>query len=127
MSNETAGGPASPNRREVLRAGGAILGTALMGSAAVLRGEEATPDQGALGAIKERLPRTAGLIEEAAAKGGAGQFYLSLRGKVVADVAWGKTAAGSAVAPETLVAWASAVKPLTCTCLMKLWEQGKLD
>ncbi len=77
-----------------------------------------------LESLRERLPRTHALI---AAAPGAGQFYLSRRGEVLADVAWGKTASGAPVTPATLVAWASAVKPLTAVALLKLWDRGKFD
>ena len=59
--------------------------------------------------------------------GGAGQFYLSRDGKILADIAWGKAPGGTPYAPDTLVSWASAVKPTTATCLMKLRERGKID
>ena len=106
---------------------------ASIGLAALAPGAFAAPpeqnhtEQKSVEAIKDKLPRTAKVIEEAAAKGNAGQLYLSLNGKPVADIAWGKLPDGTAYTPATLVGWASAVKPTTCACLLKLWDQGKLD
>lgn len=96
-------------RREVL--------AAFAASAVSARGAE-------IESLRERLPRTHAQL---AAAPGAGQLYLSRRGEVLADVAWGKTASGAAVTPATLVAWASAVKPLTAVAFLKLWDRGKFD
>ncbi len=112
-------------RRRWLSGAVASLGAAAFASAVSAKPGQSSANN--LAAIKGRLPSTTKLIEEAAANGGAGQFYLSLEGKVIADVAWGKTTGGVAYTPATLVSWASAVKPATCVCLLKLWERGKLD
>ncbi len=112
-------------RRQWLSGAVATLGAVALAESA--QAQSTKPEQGNLAAIKEKLPRTAKVIEEAAAKGGAGQFYLSLEGKVIADLAWGKAQGGADYTPATLVGWASAVKPTSCTCLLKLWERGKLD
>ena len=112
-------------RRRWLSGAVASLGAAAFANAVSAKPEQSSENN--LAEIKARLPSTTKLIEEAAANGGAGQFYLSLEGKVIADVAWGKTPGGVAYTPATLVSWASAVKPTTCVCLLKLWERGKLD
>jgi CubicO group peptidase (beta-lactamase class C family) len=46
---------------------------------------------------------------------------------VIADVAWGTGPHGEEMRPDTLVGWASAVKPTCCTVVMQLWERGKLE
>lgn len=113
------------NRRDLLLTLGAAVGVGL-GSTARVTSQEAPAPRG-LDAIADALPRTTAVIRTTAAQGGAGQFYLSRDGKVLADVAWGAARGGAAYTPATLVSWASAVKPTTCVCLMKLWERGRLD
>lgn len=108
-------------RREMLRASLGIAALATTASAAPMS------EQRGVDAIKDKLPRTAKVIAEAAARGNAGQLYLSLHGKAVADIAWGKSPEGNPYSVTTLVSWASAVKPTTCACLLKLWDRGKLD
>jgi CubicO group peptidase (beta-lactamase class C family) len=85
------------------------------------------PEAASLEALRGRLPRTAAVIAEAAAEGKPGQLYLVHHGTVVADLAWGTGPHGETMRPDTLVGWGSAVKPATCTCLLQLWEAGKLD
>jgi CubicO group peptidase (beta-lactamase class C family) len=77
-------------------------------------------------AIRATLPRTAAIIEKSSAGGGVGQFYLSHKGKTLADVAWGAGPGGAQTTPASLVSWASAVKPCSCTVALKLWEAGEL-
>jgi CubicO group peptidase (beta-lactamase class C family) len=94
------------------------------------RAAEARTGEGAradMAAIRGVLPRTAAIIEDASARGGFGQFYLAHQGKTIADVAWGTGPDGKAVTPQSIVSWASAVKPCTCVVAMKLWESGKLQ
>jgi CubicO group peptidase (beta-lactamase class C family) len=97
----------------------------LQGRGAGLRGGAGKPAD--MSAIRGVLPRTAAIIEKTSASGGFGQFYLWHDGKTVADVAWGQTPDGSSVTPQSLVSWASAVKPCSCAIVMKLWEAGKLQ
>lgn len=113
-------------RREMLQASLGLATLAATAPAAVTL-KSTNTGQSSLDTIKDRLPRTSRVISEAAARGSAGQFYLSLEGKVIADIAWGKTPEGADYKPETLVGWASAVKPTTCACLLRLWDRGKLD
>lgn len=77
--------------------------------------------------IREAFPRTAEGIEAAAAAGRSGQLYVSLAGSTIINFAWGKTPGGDPLQPNTLVSWASAVKPTSCVPLMQWWEKGKLD
>ncbi len=121
----TEGSERNMTRRDLLAALGAAAGVG-MASGAQPAGQTRPAPRG-LDAIADVLPRTASVLRNAAAQGGAGQFYLSRDGKVLADVAWGTTREGAAYTPATLVSWASAVKPTTCTCLMKLWERGRID
>ncbi len=54
------------------------------------------------------------------------QLYVSLGSDTVADVAIGKACPGVAMTPGTLVEWGSATKPVTCSALALLWQQGLL-
>jgi CubicO group peptidase (beta-lactamase class C family) len=99
----------------------------MVGRASDLWAEWPAAEAGTLEALAERLPRTAAIIAEAAAQGKPGQLYLVHSGKLIADVAWGAGPHGEAVRPDSLVSWASAVKPTSCTIALQLWERGKLD
>lgn len=68
----------------------------------------------------------AALEEAAAGLPGAGQAYASLDGAIVLDAAWGKSSSGVAVTTASLVPWASAVKPATCSAIMRLSDDGAL-
>jgi CubicO group peptidase (beta-lactamase class C family) len=89
--------------------------------------EAAAPVAVDVGPIRDRLPRTAAGIEAAAAAGRSGQIYVSLAGRTVADFAWGTTRLGGVLRPDCLVSWASAVKPTSCTAVLRFWEQGRFD
>jgi CubicO group peptidase (beta-lactamase class C family) len=67
------------------------------------------------------------VVETAIANGAAGQLYVSQGDRRLADFAWGTAPGGAAMRTDSLVSWASAVKPATCVCLIRLWEAGELD
>ena len=113
------------NRRRSLHVVGGIVTLACARVSRTVLADESKPANN-LESLDEKLPRSAKVIRDALDKVGTGQFYVSVEGKPIADMAWGKVGE-VAFRSETLVAWASAIKPLTCTCLMKLWEKGKLD
>ena len=56
-----------------------------------------------------------------------GQVYVSLRGETVADLAVGEARPGQSMTSGTLMAWFSAVKPVTAVAVAQLWEQGRLS
>ena len=112
-------------RRRSLQFASCMATIACTRTSTSLFADESTPANN-LESLEAKLPRSAKIIQDNLEKSGTGQFYVSVDGKPIADVAWGKVG-NVAFKPETLVAWASAIKPLTCTCLMKLWEKGKLD
>jgi CubicO group peptidase (beta-lactamase class C family) len=125
------------SRRDALRAGG-VLGAGLVAGVgrfdwvgASAPADRATRARRAVATtleeLREAMPRTARGVERALAAGRPGQLYLSLEGEALADLAWGVTPDGDEMAQGTLVSWASAVKPCTATCVMKLWEAGDLD
>lgn len=55
------------------------------------------------------------------------QASVSLRGRLVADLAVGEAAPGVPMRPETLMLWMSAGKPVTALGVAALWEEGRLD
>jgi CubicO group peptidase (beta-lactamase class C family) len=114
-------------RRALQVAGGAAAAAVLMGNGRDVLGAWPAAEAGTLEMLQERLPRTAAVIAEAATAGKPGQLYLVHDGTVIADLAWGKGPHGETMRPDTLVGWASAVKPTSCTVVMQLWERGKLD
>ena len=69
----------------------------------------------------------AAVVARSAEQGGAGQLYASRDGAVIADVAWGSSVDGHPVATDSIVPWASAVKPMTCAVLARLWERGMVS
>ncbi len=75
------------------------------------------------------LPRTLAVVERGLAEGvhiGA-QLYVSLAGRVVADVALGEARCGLPLTPATLMPWRSCTKPLGAVVLAQLWERGRLE
>ena len=55
------------------------------------------------------------------------QVYASLRGETVADFAVGEARPGVPMVPDTIVEWASATKPVTCSAAALLWQRGLFD
>ena len=73
--------------------------------------------------------RTRAEIERGIARGwhtGA-QVYASVGGETVADFAVGEARPGAVMTPATLVEWASATKPVTCSAAALLWQRGLID
>jgi CubicO group peptidase (beta-lactamase class C family) len=55
------------------------------------------------------------------------QVYVSLCGETVGDLAVGEARPGLPMSPGTLMAWFSAVKPVTAVAVAQLWEQDRLS
>jgi CubicO group peptidase (beta-lactamase class C family) len=74
------------------------------------------------------LPRTSQLLQEQTEAGlhiGA-QLYVSIAGKVVADLAIGDSRRGVPMTPDTLMLWMSSSKPMAAVAIAQLWELDKL-
>jgi len=54
------------------------------------------------------------------------QLYLSVDGKVLADVGLGEARPGTPMQPDTIMLWLSATKPITAVVVAQLCERGKL-
>ena len=54
------------------------------------------------------------------------QLYVSLDGKLVADLAFGIAREGVPMTPDTIMLWMSATKPITVVALAQVWERGKI-
>src|ERR671932_422572 len=75
------------------------------------------------------LPRSRAELERGMRLGwhtGA-QLYASLRGRMVVDLAVGEARLGVPMATDTIVEWASATKPVTCSAAALLWQRGLFD
>ncbi len=74
------------------------------------------------------LPRTRELLEEGRRKGLhlGGQVAVWHRGREVASFAFGEAVPGTPVAPEQMMLWLSATKPVTAVLVAQLWERGRL-
>ena len=75
------------------------------------------------------LPRTLDVIRRGMEQGlhvGA-QLYVSLRGRIVADVAVGDARPGVPMRTDTLMLWLSSTKPVAAVAIAQLWERGLLD
>ena len=75
------------------------------------------------------LPRTYALLEEQLAAGlhiGV-QGYVSVRGRVVAELALGESRPGIAMTADTVMLWMSATKPVGAVAIARLWERGRLS
>src|SRR5687768_9980852 len=76
-----------------------------------------------------QLPKTLAAIRRGIDAGlhiGA-QLYLSLRGKVIADDAFGLAREDVPMRTDTLMLWLSAGKPVSAVAVAQLWERGLLD
>jgi CubicO group peptidase (beta-lactamase class C family) len=77
--------------------------------------------------------QTASAVEELLARGIAdggypgAQFYASVKGDVVADIAVGEARLGTPMTTETVVSWQCNTKPVTATAVCRLWERGLVD
>ncbi|MBC8002589.1 MAG: beta-lactamase family protein [Opitutaceae bacterium] len=74
------------------------------------------------------LRRTWQLLEQGMQDGlhpGA-QLYVSLAGKIVADLAVGEARSGLRMQPETINLWLSSTKPVTAVLLGQFLEAGKM-
>lgn len=56
-----------------------------------------------------------------------GQLYVSLRGRVVADRAFGELRPGEPIERDHLMLWLSTSKPVTAVAVARLWEEGLLE
>lgn len=56
-----------------------------------------------------------------------GQIYVSRRGEIVADGAFGETRPGEPMQRDHLVLWLSATKPVGAVAIAQLWERGRLE
>ena len=54
------------------------------------------------------------------------QLYVSWRGEVLADSAFGEARLGVPMEKDTILLWLSSGKPLTAMAVAQLWEQGRL-
>ncbi len=119
----------SVTRRQALQFGaGTVAATMLAGGARDLWAAWPTAEAGTLEALEKTLPRTyAAIATGLNGKANAGQLYVVHDRKVVADVAWAKGPHGEEMRPDSLVSWASAVKPTSCAVALQLWERGALQ
>lgn len=53
-----------------------------------------------------------------------GQLYVSLRGRTVADAAFGEARPGESMTRDHLMLWLSSGKPVTAVAVALLWESG---
>src|SRR6186997_1885646 len=56
-----------------------------------------------------------------------GQIYVSVRGDVVANEAFGESIPGRAMQPDDLMIWLSSTKPIAAVAIAQLWERKQLD
>jgi len=56
-----------------------------------------------------------------------GQLYVSRRGQIEADLAFGETRPGEPMSNDHLMLWLSATKPVTAIAIAQLWERELLD
>jgi CubicO group peptidase (beta-lactamase class C family) len=54
------------------------------------------------------------------------QLYVSMKGRVIANVAFGDALQGVKMTPDSLICWLSSGKPITAVAIAKLWQQGEL-
>ena len=55
------------------------------------------------------------------------QLYVSIDGKVVADLGIGHARAGVPMTPESMVVWLSMTKPSVAVAVAQQWERGNLE
>lgn len=78
---------------------------------------------------KTVLTRTLAAVDAglAASRHIGAQLYVSLDGKIVADMAIGESRPGVPMTAHTLVPWLSCTKPVVAIAIARLWERGLLD
>ena len=54
------------------------------------------------------------------------QLYVSMEGKMIADLGIGEARSGLAMRPDHLMLWMSSVKPVTAIAIAQMWERGLL-
>jgi len=75
------------------------------------------------------FPRTTAVIQNGMAERlhpGA-QLYVSVKGEVVADLAFGFASNEVSMSTNSIVLWMSAVKPVTAIAIALEWERGNID
>ena len=81
-------------------------------------------------AVETALPGTSRALAAEAEEGllsRGGQLYVSVHGRVVADVAFGVEGTGRAVTPETLFSVYCAAKPVVAIAIAELVDAGRVD
>src|SRR5438093_10006011 len=76
-----------------------------------------------------RLPKTFAVLEEDRAKHRSlgGQIYISLKGEVIIDEAFGESVPGRNLRVDDLTLWLSSTKPITAVAVAQQVERGKLQ
>ena len=76
-----------------------------------------------------RLPITFAVLEEDLAKHRClgGQIYISLKGEVIVDEAFGESVPGHAMRVDDLTLWLSSTKPITAAAVAQQAEQGRFS
>ena len=74
------------------------------------------------------LFKTAELLDAGIATGlhSGGQLFVSLGGRVEADLAFGTASPGESMSRDHLMLWLSSGKPVTAVAVAQLWERGLL-
>ena len=69
------------------------------------------------------------LLRRGIAEGGfpGAQYYASVGGEVVVDIAVGESRLGTPMTGDTVVAWQCNTKPVTAVAALQLWERGDVD
>ena len=78
--------------------------------------------------MEQQLPQALTLIREGIDRQlhRGCQLYISLQGKVIADVGIGHSAVEQPMTAETVNLWLSSGKPLTAAAILQQWEHGRL-
>ncbi len=54
------------------------------------------------------------------------QLYVSMKGRVIANVAVGDALQGVKMTPDSVICWSSSGSPTIAVAIAKLWQQGEL-
>ena len=79
--------------------------------------------------MKNSFPRASAIIEDGLNEQlhpGA-QLYVSLRGEILTDLAFGDARENVPMTTDSIVLWMSAVKPVTAIAIAMEWERGNID